>query len=400
LTWLNAGRRIVPQTSAALAEERPPQRTGDASRFTQTNDMNQATVVPSSRATSHAPARSMPFLQEWAEPSLEDKVAYLSCADTYGDGAGSVDLIETRMSCVFLTDTYVYKLKKPVRYRFLDLGSVESRRANCEDALRLNGRLAGGVCLDVVPLSMRADMLRLEDSSRPVDWLLKMRRLPPELMLDCALADGRVTRQDVVRFTRALAGFYAGADRARIRADAYREKLRTSIVHSHRVLASPGFGLNLDLLDALRSKLTHYVQRRADMIDERVNDHMIVEGHGNLRPEHVCLTREPLFIDCFESNLELRMVDPADELGYLAMECEFLGADHIPGTIFATYRGCTGDAVDETLLAFYQGHRSFVRAMVAAGHLEDPLSEHQRNRWLAAARTYLRLAERYCMALA
>lgn len=362
--------------------------------------MNQLAAIPSDHADGAGSARSVAFQHEWAEPSLEEKVAYLSCADTYAGGASSVDLIETRMSCVFLTDTHVYKLKKPVRYRFLDLASVESRRANCEDALRLNGRLAGGVCLDVVPLSANADTLRLEDSTHPVDWLLKMRRLPQELMLERALADGRVTRQDVVRFTRALAGFYSGAERARLHADAYRENLRSSIVQSHRVLASPSFGLSLDLIDALRSKLIHYVQRRAGVLDKRVNDNMIVEGHGNLRPEHVCLTPEPLFIDCFESNLGLRMVDPADELGYLAMECEFLGADHIPRTIFATYRDCTGDAVDETLVAFYQGHRSFLRAMVAAGHLEDPLPEHKRNRWLGMARTYLRLAERYCMAFA
>jgi aminoglycoside phosphotransferase family enzyme len=361
--------------------------------------MNHASAISSPHASGVRHARSASVVQDCVEPTLEQKVAYLSRAETYGDGAGTVDLIETRMSCVFLTETHAYKLKKPVRYRFLDLASVESRRANCEDALRLNSRLARGVCIDVVPLSLRADTLRLEDSGHPVDWLLKMRRLPQELMLDRALADGRVTRQDVARFTRVLAGFYARADRVPLDAAAYRQKLSSSIVHSHRVLASPGFGLNPDLLGAVRSALIAYVQHRPRALDERVHGNMIVEGHGNLRPEHVCLTPEPLFIDCFESSLELRIVDPADELGYLAMECEFLGADHIPGTIFGTYRSSTDDAADETLIAFYQGHRAFRRAMVAAGHLEDPLPECQRNKWLAAARAYLRLAEQYCRIL-
>jgi aminoglycoside phosphotransferase family enzyme len=361
--------------------------------------MTQALAGSSPRAIGARDGLFMSFDGECLEPSFEQKVAYLSCADSYAGGASAVDLIETRMSCVFLTDTHAYKLKKPVRYRFLDLGSMELRRANCEDALRLNDRLAGGVCLDVVPLSAHAGMLQLEDSTRPVDWLLKMRRLPQELMLDRALTEGRVTRQDVVRVTRALAAFYAGSDRAPLRADAYREKLRTRVVQSHRMLASPGFGFNLDQLDALRASLIGYMQRCSRLLDRRVKDDMIVEGHGNLRPEHVCLTPEPLFIDCFESSLELRIADPVDELGYLAMECEYLGADHIPAAIFAAYRDCTGDAVDETLIAFYQGHRAFLRAMVAAAHLEDPLPEQQRVRWLAAAAAYLRLAERYCRAL-
>jgi aminoglycoside phosphotransferase family enzyme len=344
-------------------------------------------------------AHSLSFDGGWDEPSFDEKVAYLSCADTYAGGSSAVDLIETRMSCVFLTDTHAYKLKKPVRYRFLDLGSVELRRANCEDALRLNGRLADGVCLDVVPLSAHDGTLQLEDSTRPVDWLLKMRRLPQKLMLDRALAEGRVTRQDVVRVTRALAEFYAGNARAPLPADVYRKRLKSRIAQSHHVLASPGFGLSLDVLDTIRERLVGYLQRRATLLDERVNSNMILEGHGNLRPEHVCLTPEPLFIDCFESSLELRTVDPADELGYLGMECEFLGADHIPAAIFAAYRDCTGDAVDETLVAFYQGHRAFLRAMVAAAHLDDPLPEWERARWLATAGAYLRLAERYCRAL-
>jgi aminoglycoside phosphotransferase family enzyme len=362
--------------------------------------MTQALAGSSPRVGGATHEEFVSFDDEYHEPSFEQKVAYLSCAGAYAGGASAVDLIETRMSCVFLTDTHAYKLKKPVRYRFLDLGSVDSRRANCEDALRLNDRLAGGVCLDVVPLSAHAGMLQLEDSTRPVDWLLKMRRLPQELMLDRALTAGRVTRQDVVRVTRALAAFYARSERAQLRADAYRERLRTRVVQSHRMLASPGFGFNRDLLDAVRGDLIGYLERRSVLLDTRVKDDMIVEGHGNLRPEHVCLTPEPLFIDCFESSLELRIVDPVDELGYLAMECEYLGAGHIAAAVFAAYRDCAGDAVDETLIAFYQGHRAYLRAMVAAAHLEDPLPERQRARWITAAGAYLRLAERYCRSLA
>ena len=334
-----------------------------------------------------------------SEPSLEEKVAHLSCAESYVEGATDVEIVETHMSYVFLTDTYAYKMKKPVRYRFLDLASPDARRRNCEEALRLNDRLAEGVCLGVVPLSICADALKIDDATHPVDWLLKMRRLPKQLMLDRAIDQSRVTRQDVVRFTRALASFYARADRVSCDAGSYRAGLKDTVVQSHRALSSPAFGFDEHMLDALKNRLIRYLQRAAPLLDKRVHDSMIVEGHGNLRPEHICLAPEPVFIDCVESDVALRTVDPADELGYLAMECEFLGADLIPAAIFATYRACTGDAVDPTLVAFYQGQRALFRARIAAAHLEDPLPDHERVRWLSGAHSYLRLAEQYCQSL-
>jgi aminoglycoside phosphotransferase family enzyme len=153
------------------------------------------------------------------------------------------------------------------------------------------------------------------------------------------------------------------------------------------------------MLDALKNRQLAFLDRCAPALDARVQKNLIVEGHGDLRPEHVCLAAEPIFIDCLEFNRDLRIVDPADELGYLAMECEFLGAGHIGNTLFATYRACTGDAVDDSLIGFYQAHRALLRAKLAAWHLEDHLTDHGRAKWLARAREYARLAEHYCSRL-
>jgi aminoglycoside phosphotransferase family enzyme len=325
-------------------------------------------------------------------------VAYLGEPSNYADHTESVEIVETHTSYVFLTDAAAYKLKKPVRYSFLDLSTVEFRRLNCEEALRLNARLAANVYTAVVPLTLSTG-LELEGRGEPIDWLLKMRRLAPETMLDRAISEGRVTRQDVVRFTRVLAAFYGDTERATVSPEAYRERLQQSIVQSHRSLSNTAFAFDRDLLDAMRNKLLKYLHRHSGAIDERVEKNRIVHGHGNLRPEHVCIAPEPLFIDCLESNRELRMVDPADELGYLAMECERLGAGHIGGAVLATYRACAGDPVGDVLISFYQARRALARARVAAAHLDEPIPDQERTRWLDAAKAYLELAEQYCSAL-
>jgi aminoglycoside phosphotransferase family enzyme len=130
------------------------------------------------------------------------------------------------------------------------------------------------------------------------------------------------------------------------------------------------------------------------MFDERLE--RIVEGHGDLRPEHVCLAAEPVFIDCLEFNRDLRIVDPADELAFLAMECEALGAGDIGKFVFDTYESITGDAVQNALIRFYQAQRALLRAKLAAWHLEDGVTNSARTKWLGRAQEYLRLAETYC----
>src|SRR5512135_1803160 len=85
-------------------------------------------------------------------PALTDKLAFLSQPAHYPEPTRTVETVETHMSWVFLTDDCAYKLKKPVSYDFLDFSTLEARRRDCEDELRLNRRLAATVYLAVVPL--------------------------------------------------------------------------------------------------------------------------------------------------------------------------------------------------------------------------------------------------------
>jgi aminoglycoside phosphotransferase family enzyme len=214
-------------------------------------------------------------------------------------------------------------------------------------------------------------------------------------MLDRAIQERRVGEQDIVRVSHVLARFYAMADRVALTRAEYRDRLRCSIGENHGYLSRADYQLNPGLLAAIREKQLEFVDRQASVLDARIDADQIVEGHGDLRPEHVCLAAEPIFIDCLEFNRDLRIADPADELAYLAMECEFAGAPEIRHTLLATYCNITGDAIPEALIEFYQAYRAVLRARLAAFHLEDHLTEAERVRWLGRAREYLRVAERH-----
>lgn len=332
--------------------------------------------------------------------SLAEKVEFLRRPDTYPEAPASVQAIETHMAWVFLTDTLVYKMRKPVRLPFLDMSSLERRRRCTEDSLRLNRRLAPTVYLDVVPLVLADDgRLRLGGPGRVVEWLEKMQRLPEEKMLDVAIRQGTVTTGDVERAIRVLARFYRDAPPERVSPPAFRHLLRETIDSSHRALEAREFALDRQALAALGATLTGFIDREGALLDQRIADGRIVEGHGDLRPEHVCLMPEPVFIDCLEFSRDLRVVDVADELGYLALECEFAGAGELGPVILRTYEQETGDRIPERLIAFYQGMRALVRAKLSAWHLPDyPPDTHAA--WLEQAGAYLKIAEQRARRLA
>jgi aminoglycoside phosphotransferase family enzyme len=134
---------------------------------------------------------------------ISTKVAFLRQSASYPGHPSGVDVIQTHMSWVFLTDRLVYKLKKPVRFEFLDFSTLERRHHDCQEEVRLNRRLAQGVYLGVTPLTVdAAGRLHLNGEGEAADWLVKMQRLPRERMLDHAIATGRADEAGYVLLRR------------------------------------------------------------------------------------------------------------------------------------------------------------------------------------------------------
>ncbi|MDA8128701.1 MAG: hypothetical protein M0Z73_08420 [Betaproteobacteria bacterium] len=327
--------------------------------------------------------------------SIEAKVEFLARPDAYPEATVQVEPVETHMSWVFLTDTHAYKLKKPVRYAYLDYSTVEARRLDCEQEVRLNRRLAPDVYLGVVPLVRdAAGCLRLGGEGETLDWLVRMVRLPADRMLDHLLRSATVTQAEITRLARRLACFYATACAEAITPEAYRRSLAGQVRDNLRELSSPEFGFEANTLETIAGAQLRFLRDHAELFDARVRQGRIVEGHGDLRPEHVCLLPDPVVIDCLEFNRAYRILDPADELGYLALECERLQAPHVGCWLLDAYREASGDAPPDALIRFHQGCRATLRAKLALWHLRDD-GRHPPGKWIATAGNYLDMAQRH-----
>lgn len=332
------------------------------------------------------------------DPGLAAKVAFLSQCGAYPETTARVVRVETHMSWVFLLDANAYKLKKPARLAYLDFSTPARRKFFCDEELRLNRRLSDGVYLDVVPLAMGADgTLRIGDDAGSkggdvvVDWLVHMRRLPAERMLDRMIVERRLDEAALRRVVGRLASFYRAAPPVPMAPVDYRAQFAAAIRQNGDELMKPRYGLDADEVEATFRQQLAALEHRATLLDGRAAAGRVVEGHGDLRPEHVCLMARPQIIDCLEFSRELRLLDPADELAFLALECGRLGAPWARECIFLTYAEATGDAPPEALVSFYQSYRAGIRARIAAWHLDDP-SVQAPAKWIARAVEYLRLA--------
>ncbi|WP_156822062.1 hypothetical protein [Azoarcus sp. KH32C] len=327
------------------------------------------------------------------------KVAFLGRPAAYPDGVGEVRAVETHMSWVFLADGFAYKLKKPVCLPYRDFSSLEARRINSEDELRLNRRLSPAVYLGVVPLTREAGGgLALGGTGPVVDWLVKMRRLPEAAMLDRLIGEHAVPRPAIDALVANLASFYREAPVVDWAPGEYVRRLGEQVQANADELMDPRYGLAAGRVRGVLAAQQAFLHRAADRFEQRVRERRVVEGHGDLRPEHVCLTPEPAVIDCLEFNRELRLLDAAEDFCFLVLECERLGDAALGAYLLAAYARASGDAPDAGLLSFYKCRRATLRAKTAAWHLHDEALADP-GKWLSRACVYLDIATRHAAAL-
>ncbi|MGM0576913.1 MAG: hypothetical protein ACQEXJ_14405 [Myxococcota bacterium] len=325
-------------------------------------------------------------------PDMEAKVAALRRPSTWPEPTGEVEVVETHMAWVFLTARSAWKMKKPVRWNSADFTTLEARREDCDREVRLNRRLAADVYHGVVPLTRdEAGTLRVDGLGEAVEWLVHMRRLPREEMLDDCIARGAATREDIQRVVGILTAFYRRAPAVEWSALGYRRRLDDALRATWDELRQPRWGLTFERLDAVAGEALDLLAREPDLFEARVEGGRVVEAHGDLRPEHICLEDPPVVIDCLEFDRDLRILDAASELSFLALECERLGAPHLAPVVRETYRLRSGDAPPDRLLRFYRAQHALVRAKVAVWHLADP-HVAEPDKWTRRARHYLELA--------
>ena len=159
------------------------------------------------------------------------------------------------------------------------------------------------------------------------------------------------------------------------------------------------FGLRQELVEVPCSAQLRLLRQAPALLEQRAREGRIIEAHGDLRPEHICLLEpEPVIIDCLEFNRDLRTLDAAADLAFLAQECERLGAPRAGQIVFEVYSSVTHDRPPATLISFYKSYWACLRAKLCVWHLSDPNCRDPA-KWSGLASDYLVRAGRYALTL-
>ena len=301
--------------------------------------------------------------------------------------------IETHMSWVFLTGDHAYKLKKPVRHHFLDYLSLEARRRDCEAEVSLNQALAPGVYLGTIPLTSDSEgQLALDGEGEIVDWLVDMRRLHDPSMLGQRMEADDINATEVTSLVQHLVTFYRSAASAPTTPPLYRRALLEILSVDGNELLRSEHQLDPDRVGKLLQDLRSAIECHPDL-DDRAGH--VVEGHGDLRPEHVILGPRPLVIDRITFDRRLRLVDPLYDLALLSVECELFGAPGLGEDITRAYQQLADDAVRESTIHLYLSLRATTRARLSIAHLGD--GDRDAPKWLDRTDRYLAIAEAHLL---
>jgi hypothetical protein len=327
----------------------------------------------------------------------------LSDPAIYPEPTTAVEVRETHISLVFLTDQHAYKIKKPVDLGFVDYGTLEKRRRLCEQEVILNRRLSTAVYLDVVALRHDGSRYGFGDAGTVVEYAVKMRRLPASATLEARLMHGAASPSVFTHLAHQLAAFHAAhpvpatseryGTHERVRADWQENFVQTT--------SATGRTLSSDQYTQMQQAVMAFLSRRQVWFDQRVEAERIRDCHGDLRAEHIYLEAAALqIVDCIEFNPQFRYIDVASEIAFLAMDLERLGFPGEAHVFVRAYVEASGDNRLYRLLDFYRCYRAYVRGKVRSFLLQDAAPHRDLSHVQRDAESCFLLASRYAQRLA
>jgi len=322
--------------------------------------------------------------------SLEAKVAFLSDPSSYGPLIEKVEVRETNMSWVFLAGDLALKLKKPVRLPYLDFSTLAKRRIACIAEVALNRRLAPDVYLDAIPLCSSDSTVFIGEDGAVVDWLVKMRRLDHERMLDRLIEKKRACYAHAEALSSTLTAFYRTARPVFLSSLDYMNRWKSKLRENRALLLNSRLNIPQGSVRHLDRLLQDFLAVKGELLLERLRKRRIVDGHGDLRPEHIWLGDKVKIIDCLEFSAALRAIDPAEEIAYLDLECEHLGDAGFGASVSSQVFRSLHEEVPLSLFYFYRCYRAMLRARLTIAHLAVP-NPRTPEKWRPKALAYLKM---------
>jgi len=324
----------------------------------------------------------------------------------YDHPVSEVELIETHISWVLLTGDYAYKIKKPVDFGFLDFSTLDKRRQCCEQELRLNGRLAASIYLDVVSITGSPEQPAISGKGEAFEYAVKMRQFPQSAQLDHKLEAGELTIEQMEDIASMVAGFHQCIDVADETvsygsAESVFQPVEQNLVQVREHLDTDKYEQQLTRLEQWSRE--SFIALKPNFV-QRKTAGFIRECHGDMHLRNIVWLDEdyhqgPTAFDCIEFNDNLRWIDVISEVAFLVMDLQSRNLHSYARRFLNSYLEDTGDYAGVMLLPYYLSYRAMVRAKVSVLRLQQAgVAAEEKRQMLDEFEQYLELASGYAKA--
>ncbi|CAN5537008.1 bifunctional aminoglycoside phosphotransferase/ATP-binding protein [soil metagenome] len=328
-----------------------------------------------------------------------DLIDFLNNPDNYPHKPTHVHVLQTHASLLAVVPPYVYKIKKQVDLGFMDFRSLDSRKENFKREMELNSRLCAELYLEIVPISVKKNYLIFGPGERIVDYALKMKQLPDGYFLDQLIYKNQAGPEVLDQVMLILKNFYeqqqGNSEIEIFGKPSHVQKITDE--NFQTLFIYTGATVESESLEALSALTRNFLEKNKNLLEKRIEDKKIKDGHGDLRLEHIHIYNGKICIyDCLEFNDHFRYIDIACDIAFLAMDLDFHLRPDLSKYLAEKFSKLIHDPDLLKMMDFYKSYRACVRAKVESIKYSQPeVPEEQSKESKDKAQKYLSLAIRY-----
>ena len=253
---------------------------------------------------------------------VEDQSEVIAFLETH---LSPVKRIDTHGAVVFLAGERAYKLKRAVKFPYMDFSTVERRAAMCAAEIEINGRLAPEIYLGTAAVWHGRDgKLTLgevgEAAEAAIDWLVVMHRFDEDGLLDRMAERGALTPELMAALGARVARFHDGL--APIKSGfCMPDDYRHSVAADVRQMREAGDRLDPPTSEALADSMPKALEPYVELVARRVAAGAVRRGHGDLHLRNiVMLGGEPVPFDAIEFSEKIANIDVLYDLAFALMD--------------------------------------------------------------------------------
>lgn len=326
---------------------------------------------------------------------------------SHPDAPQNIELRQTHISYLIFTPKFVYKIKKPVDFGFLDFTTLEKRKFFCEQEVKLNKRLCPDMYLGVVEIREKEGVIKLapvgfkqgiEGDGRIVEYAVKMKRLPSEKMMDIMMKSSAVTGEMTERIAKITAEFHKKADTSPHISEFGKLSLikQNTDENFSQTLPFIGKTISRERYDRIKDYVKRFLNEYSKTFGKRIENGFIKDCHGDMHSEDICITNGVYIFDCIEFNERFRYSDTVSDIAFLVMDLDFYNCHNLSKRFVDAYIKASKDSGVLEILNFYKCYRAYVRGKVGGFKSEQKeVPEKEREHAIIKAKRYFYLADLY-----